>query len=65
MRPSQKKSPSSDLQSRLLHISDEAASIRNTPARGKEEPSPELKRLCYLVEYLANIVSKHLETGET
>ena len=48
-----------DLQTRVQVIRDRAEELRS-----KDTESGAIKELCYLVDYLASILKKHLETGE-
>ena len=53
-----KPAPETDLQSRLCYIQGEAKRIKT------DTDSEDVRRLVYLVEYLAAIVEKHLREGE-
>lgn len=49
----------SDLRNRLQAIRDMASELDSD-----EGSSPQVKKLCYMIDYLALIVGKHFETGE-
>jgi len=60
-RYAMREHPKTDLQSRLVHIKNECDSLQKS-----DEPlgDQDIRRLAYLVSYLAGIVDLHFRTGE-